>query len=162
MPYTYRVVFLLLYVVSTTMPNKGTINLDSLKSESPKKGIANEDLKKTSQGKENPEILSEDEIAKMELVFKNSPEEAQQIVNDLENPTYSGNKNDKFVIFFGDSQSDSKAMTEAITYKMYKQGWNCKFLSSESFFGKNDDIQNLHKELKRTIIENIIEFPSNS
>jgi hypothetical protein len=156
MSHAHRIIFSLLCVVSTAMPNKGTINLDSLKSENPEKILGNENLKKPSQKKEIPEILNEDEIAKMDLVFKNSPEEAQQIVNNLENPTCLQHKKNNFVIFFGDSQSDSKAMTEAIAYKMYKQGWNCRFFNGKSLFGKNSDHTaiKVQSELKKIAASN--------
>ena len=140
MPHTHRIIFLLLCVVSSTIPNSDIKTSPSDNSENPEKTIENKDINKTFHQKKNPKIFTEQEIAEMESVFKNSPKKAQHIVDYLENPThFSDNEDHRLAIFFGDSESDSKDMAEVIAYKMYKQGWNIKFFSSNSFFGKNSD-----------------------
>jgi len=154
MPFAHRIIFSLLCIVSAITPTDSTTqntdNNDPIKitplnisqdSEQNPKILESKRPRKPFHQKENPIFFSEEQIAELESVFKNSPEEAQRIVEHLENPTCSPDRDYRFALFFGDSQSDDKATAAAIAiaYKMYKQGWNCKFLSNKSLFGKNSD-----------------------
>ena len=96
-------------------------------------------LSKSFHREQNPKNFSEEDIAEIELFFKNSPEEAQQVVTDIEQGRDDLNNDHRFTIFFDDSESNHEKMSAIIAYKMYKQGWNCTFLSGKSLLGKNSD-----------------------
>lgn len=74
----------------------------------------------------------------MELIFEQSPKEAQYIVNHLQDPTFFPNNNDyRSAYFVGESHSEKTIMAKAIAYKMAQHGWSTKFLSSRSILKKN-------------------------
>jgi hypothetical protein len=140
MTHTRHIIFLLLFVISSTTPNIDTSNSPSDKPKSSEKTINNENLKKSFHQKKNPKIFTEEDVAEMELVFKNSPKKAQNIVDHLKKCIHSPyHQDNKLAIFFGDSESDNKEMAQAIAYRMYQQGWNIEIFSGESLFGKNSD-----------------------
>jgi len=85
----------------------------------------------------NPKIFSNEAIDELEHIFKHAPEEAQNIVSHITNN--SRDQDYRFAIFLDDSELNHEAMAAAVAYKMYKQGWNCTFLSGKSVLGKNSD-----------------------
>jgi AAA+ superfamily predicted ATPase len=84
------------------------------------------------------ELLTEDDIAEMEMVFKAAPIEAQIIVKHLKDPMYIPINNDyRYAIFFGEPGSGKTTTAKAIGHKMSKKGWNYKIISSAKFLGEN-------------------------
>jgi len=119
--------------------------------------IEKELLKQQSEQTKTTEptkTFSEIEIKEMELVFESSPIEAQLIVSHLRYPTYFPDDKDyRSAIFFGAPGSGKTVTANAIAYKMSKEGWNCKIISSTSLLGehRNQTAIRLEKELKSAI-----------
>lgn len=96
-------------------------------------------------------IFSETDIEEMRLVLKTSPQEAQFIVQYLQNPTFFQLSQDyRSATFVGEPGTGKTTMAKAIAYEMNKQGWECKFLSSTSLLGeyRNQTSIRLAKELQ--------------
>jgi AAA+ superfamily predicted ATPase len=98
------------------------------------------------------EPFNENDIEEMEFVFAASPEEAQCIVNYLEDPNYfPGVENYRSAFFVGDPGTGKSVMAQAIAHKMSQKGWEYKFLSSTSFLReyRNQTAIQLRKELEK-------------
>jgi AAA+ superfamily predicted ATPase len=99
-----------------------------------------------------PEPFNEKDIEIMEFVFASSPEEAQCIVNYLQNPNYfPGVENYRSAFFVGEPGTGKSITAQAIAHKMSQNGWEYKFLSSTSFLReyRNQTAIQLQKELEK-------------
>jgi len=98
------------------------------------------------------EPFNEKDIETMEFVFASSPEEAQCIVNYLQDPSYfPGVENYRSAFFVGDPGTGKSITAQAIAHKMSQKGWEYKFLSSTSFLReyRNQTAIQLQKELEK-------------
>jgi len=98
------------------------------------------------------EPFNEKDIETMEFVFASSPEEAQCIVNYLQDPNYfPGVENYRSAFFVGDPGTGKSVTAQAIAHKMSQKGWEYKFLSSTSFLRehRNQTAIQLQKELEK-------------
>lgn len=96
-------------------------------------------------------VFSEIDIEEMERVFSTSPQEAQFIIKYLQNPQLFRLTQDyRSATFVGEPGTGKTTMAKAIAYKMSKEGWECKFLSSTSLLGeyRNQTSIQLQKELQ--------------
>lgn len=98
--------------------------------------------------------LSEEEIKEMELVFKQSPIEAQLIVNHLQDPTFfTANEEYRATFFTGEPGCGKTTMAQAIGYRMKQHGWNYVFISSTSLLRdyRNQTTTQLNKVLQAAV-----------
>lgn len=98
------------------------------------------------------EFFTEEDIKEMELAFETSPQEAQSIVNYLQDPNYfPGIKNYKSIFFVGEPGTGKSITAKAIAYKMMQKGWEHKIISSTSLLEgyRNQTSIRLEKELKK-------------
>jgi AAA+ superfamily predicted ATPase len=113
---------------------------------------ANVDLFKQSfESTKKADILSEQEVEEMELVFESSPEKAQDIVKHLQDADYFPcSENYRAAFFVGESGSGKTRMAEIIAHKMTQEGWEYKIIPSTSFLGeyRNQTAIQLQKELE--------------
>ncbi len=98
------------------------------------------------------EPFNEKDIEIMEFVFASSPQEAQCIVNYLQDPNYfAGVENYRSAFFVGEPGTGKSITAQAIAHKMSQKGWEYKFLSSTSFLReyRNQTAIQLQKELEK-------------
>ncbi len=87
----------------------------------------NDSLEENPQRKNQSPIFSEKEITAMETVFKSSPEEAQYIINHLQDSTYFPmSENYRSVIFVGEPGTGKTTSAKYIIHKMSQNGWDSK------------------------------------
>lgn len=93
--------------------------------------------------------FSEDEVAEMEMVFESSPKDAQNIVNHLQDPNFYNDKSYRSAYFVGEPGCGKTTMAKAIAYKMAKEGWGYKIISSTQLMRpeRNSTAMQLEKEL---------------
>jgi len=93
----------------------------------------------------------------MELVFNQSPIEAQLIVNHLQDPDFFDNNEEyRSVCFVGEPGSGKTMMANAIAYRMQQHGWKCKVISSTSLLRdyRNQTATQLRRELQAAVASN--------
>jgi len=98
------------------------------------------------------EPFNEKDIEIMEFVFASSPQEAQCIVNYLQDPNYfPGVEKYRSAFFVGEPGTGKSITAQAIAHKMSQNGWEYKFLSSTSFLReyRNQTAIQLQKELEK-------------
>ncbi len=98
------------------------------------------------------ESFTEADIEEMEFVFKYSPQEAQSIINYLQDPNYfPGIKNYRAIFFVGEPGTGKSITAKAIAYKMIQEGWEYKIISSTSLLGeyRNQTSVRLENELEK-------------
>lgn len=107
-------------------------------------------LKENSDPQEKNPIFTDAEVKEMELVFEQSPKEAQWIVSHLQDLQCLPGDENRTAIFFGGPGTGKTIMAKAIVYKMMQQGWKCTILSSTSLIGeyRNQTSIKLAKELE--------------
>ena len=97
--------------------------------------------------------FSEDEITEMEMVFESSPKDAQNIVKHLQDPNYYNGEPYRSAYFVGEPGCGKTTMAKAIAYKMAKEGWTYKIISSTQLLkdGRNNTSIQLEKELETIV-----------
>lgn len=119
-----------------------------------RKKIVNEiaQQQQNSNPTKKTEPFNEKDIETMEFVFASSPQEAQCIVNYLQDPNYfPGVENYRSAFFVGEPGTGKSVTAQAIAHKMSQKGWEYKFLSSTSFLReyRNQTAIQLQKELEK-------------
>jgi AAA+ superfamily predicted ATPase len=105
-----------------------------------------------SNSTKKTESFNEKDVETMEFVFASSPQEAQCIVNYLQDPNYfPGVENYRSAFFIGEPGTGKSVTAQAIAHKMSQNGWEYKFLSSTSFLReyRNQTAIQLQKELEK-------------
>lgn len=155
MPYNYRIIFLFLSIFSgSLLAEKSTVDIKPLEEPNAQEIInnfINNQQKETSHSIDQQAAFTDLEIKQMEIVFIQSPEEAQHIVNHLQDPSYFPlNESYRSVVFVGEPGTGKTVTAKAIAHQMKKHNWQYRFLPSTSLLGehRNQSARMLQKELE--------------
>ncbi|HLC06731.1 MAG TPA: AAA family ATPase [Candidatus Babeliales bacterium] len=167
MSYTRHTIFASILFFQTSLPNDSIdsnnirpvhFDIKSLYAPEVPEEIRKKIMDEIAQQQQNfnlinkTESFNENDIKEMEFVFESSPEEAQCIVNYLQDPNYfPGVENYRSAFFVGEPGTGKSITAKAIAYKMSQEGWEYKFLSSTSFLKeyRNQTAIQLQKELEK-------------
>ncbi|HRN77906.1 MAG TPA: ATP-binding protein [Candidatus Dependentiae bacterium] len=82
----------------------------------------------------NPDLytinFTDDLIKEMKQVAKNVPEDAKNIINHLEDPTFLRDGYYRYATFVGEPGTGKSTQAKFIAYKLSKIGWQHRFISS--------------------------------